>query len=336
MAKVRTIVLGTGGIARWHLRNMYAQRRTTEVVALVDPSTEVRARTTAFLRETCGVEEPPPCFDDFKAVLKAGVEAEAMLIATPHSLHYAQAMAGLKAGLHLLIEKPMVLSAREARALIKARDQADRIVSVAFPGSFSPALQKAQELLAKGTLGNVGGIEAHAWQQWLRGTVGTWRQDPAISGGGFLFDTGSHMVNTVVELGGADVGEVYAQVDNCGSPVEINSTVTGRFRHGVFFAMTAMGNSIQGHSQVRVFGDEGVLETGIWGERLNLMLRKKEGWQAVKYRPQRGGVWSQFVRVLDGRRANPCPPEVGLRFAKLMDGIRQSAAEGRLVKLRAS
>ena len=64
---------------------------------------------------------------------------------------------------------------------------------------------KTKALIPSGVIGRVTAISAFAHQQWKRGTVGSWRQDPEISGGGFLFDSGSHMINTEVDILGEDV-----------------------------------------------------------------------------------------------------------------------------------
>jgi len=63
-------------------------------------------------------------------------------------------------------------------------------------------------------------------------TVGKWRHDPTIAGDGCHFDMGSHMANTVVDLIGQDVVEVCALMGQCGTRVDINSTLSGRFRYG--------------------------------------------------------------------------------------------------------
>jgi predicted dehydrogenase len=170
-------------------------------------------------------------------------------------------------------------------------------------------------------------------QNWKTPTRGSWRQDPAISGGGFLFDTGSHMVNTVIDLVGEDVAEVGALLDRRGTPVEIVSAVNGRFVNGTYFSLTAAGDSIQCQSHIAVFGSEAVLRTGIWGEVLEIKRLADKAFSPVPLR-RSSGVWEQFLRVRRGTLANPCPPEVGLRFARVMDMINASAQSGRVVRRR--
>ena len=163
--------------------------------------------------ETC-----PPFFRTIGEFIKNQGDANAALIVTPHKFHFENARECLTNGMDVLLEKPMVMNASEAKRLIGIRDQTKRILVVAFPGSLSPAVQKAKDLLAEGAIGNITGVSAFAHQNWKSMTIGTWRQDPEMSGGGFLFDTGSHMVNTVVDLIGDDVAQASALFDNRGTP----------------------------------------------------------------------------------------------------------------------
>ncbi|MBF6595757.1 MAG: Gfo/Idh/MocA family oxidoreductase [Thermaceae bacterium] len=322
MAKVKTIVVGTGSMARGHIRTMLDMQRSTLLVGFVEPSEASRAQTQAIFAERgrgC-----PPFYDSIQQLIEAQGSPDAALIATPHKYHLENARDCLLGDIDVCLEKPMVMNVAQARELIALRDKTRRLVMVAFPGSLSPAIWEAKRLIVEGTLGKITAIAAFAYQHWKQATQGTWRQNPEISGGGFLFDTGSHMVNTVVDLLGEDVAQVRALFDNRGTPVEIASSVSGVSKSGVLFSLTGAGDSIQCNSEITVFGDRAVLKTGIWGESLALKKQNQPEFVAVKYRPSKG-PWEQFLKVRGGKMENPCPPEVGLRFAKLMDMIRQSA-----------
>ncbi len=257
--------------------------------------------------------------------------ADAALIVTPHKFHLSNTLDCLDAGLDVLLEKPMVLNAREARKLIEARDRTGRLVVVAFPGSLSPAVAKARAMIAGGRLGRVTAISGFVHQGWKKGSAGTWRQDPVVSGGGLLFDTGSHLLNTMADLAGADVAEVSATLDNDGAPVEILAAASGRFKNGIVFSFTGAGDSIRCSSQITFFGDKGILQIGMWGEYLRFNKPASQEYLPVPL-PKSLGVWEQFLKVRAGRMANPCPPEIGLRFAFLMDMIHRSAKTGRAAK----
>jgi predicted dehydrogenase len=328
MRQIRSIVVGTGGFARHHIRTMMDMKRTTKIVGFVEPGEPSRQATAALFMER--KQSCPPFYATIKELVRDQGAADAALICSPHKFHFENAKDCLQSGMDVLIEKPMVMNGAEARRLIELRDTTGRLVMIAFPGSLSPAVWKAKQLIARGAIGEVSTISAYAHQAWKVATVGTWRQNPEVSGGGFLFDTGSHMVNTVVELLGSDVACVSALLDNRGTPVEINSSVSGRSKNGIVFSLAGAGDSVQCCSQIVVFGSRGVLRTGIWGECLLLKKAAAADFAPIPF-PKSGGPWAQFLRVRAGKMANPCPPEVGLRFANLMDMIRRSAETGRMI-----
>lgn len=331
MARVSTIVVGTGGFARGHIRRMCAQKKTTRIVGLVETSEKQREATRKVFDEAhiaC-----PPFFSSIKELVAKQGAPETACICTPHSLHKPHILEALKAGIDVLVEKPMVLDAAEARAVIRARDRSGRLLSVAFPGSYSPNIRKARAMIEAGEIGTLVAISAYCHQAWKKATTGTWRQDPAISGGGFLFDTGSHMVNTVVDLAGSNVSELSALLDPRGTPVEILSAVSGRFANGAVFALCAAGESVNCQSRVMVMGSEAVLITGIWGETLQIIRNGKPEPEVIPSEPWEG-VWQRFLLVRAGKLPDPCPAEIGLRFAGLMDLIRESAASGAMARAK--
>lgn len=326
MPRVKTILIGAGGFARYHLDTMLDMRRTTAIVGIVEPSAASRRATAALFAEkevSC-----PPFHATVRELVAAQGVADAALICSPHKFHFENASDCLQAGMDVCIEKPMVMNAAEAEELIALRNATGRLVMVAFPGSLSPAVWKAKQLLARGAIGEVSAMAAFVHQSWKTLAAGTWRQDPEISGGGFLFDTGSHMINTVVDLLGAEVASVIALLDKRGAPVEINSSVSGMSTNGVVFSLAGAGDCVQCCSEVFVFGDRGIIKTDVWGQFLFMKKGAQAEFRPVPFRKSRG-PWEQFLRVRAAKMDNPCPPEVGLRFAKLMDMIRRSAATGR-------
>ena len=144
------------------------------------------------------------------------------------------------------------------------------------------------------------------------------------------------MLNTVVDLAGEEFVEVAAWLDNYHRPVEILGAVIGRLESGALVTLHGCGEAIRGStdSEIRVFCSKGNLLTGIWGERLLLQKEGRKLMRKVEV-PVSLGVWEQFLAVRDGKIANPCPPEVGLRMARLYDAIVASSAKnGQPVKCK--
>ena len=332
---IRVGFIGTGAMARTHLREMI-ERPDTTVVAICEPAEHAAARATEVFDQHA-LPAPPNEPDWRRFVDTYADQLDAVFIITPHVFHFEQAIACLEAGLDVLVEKPMVMNAEEATALIETRDRTGRLVVVAFQGSLSPQVREAARLLRSGDLGPILNISAVVWQNWASSTVGTWRQQPAIAGGGFMFDTGAHMLNTVADLAGEDFVEVAAWLEDDSYPVDVRATVMARLASGALVTMNACGSAIPScHSDIRVFTPKAIVRTGIWGETLEIQRSGGRGLRKVRSVAPLP-VWEQFLNVRSGRIENPSPPEVGLRMARLWDAIRESAANrGNVVRLEAA
>ncbi len=225
----------------------------------------------------------------------------------------------------------MVMTATEAEALIATRDRTGRLLVVGFQGSLSPRVRAAARMIAAGELGAMLNIDAVVWQDWAVNSLGTWRQDPVVSGGGFLFDTGAHMLNTVCDLAGEDVAAVAAWLEDDGAPVDVRGVVMARMVSGALVTMNGCGRAIPSlGSDIRVFCERATLRTGIWGEHLEIQRHGED--RPSRPRSVRSRtVWEQFLAVRAGREPNPSPPEVGLRMARLWDAIRASSERGGVV-----
>ncbi|MGL4648852.1 MAG: Gfo/Idh/MocA family protein, partial [Caldilineaceae bacterium] len=323
-----TLIVGCGGMARHHLRQMLRQPQRTQVTAIVEPSLASYEAAAALFAEFG--REAPPRFDDLYSLLSAQPGAfDAAFIITPHVYHHDQAFACLEAGVDVLLEKPMVMNRSEAHSLLATQARTQRTLVVAFNGSLSPRIRTAARWVQEKSLGELVSISATVWQSWKPRTMGTWRQDPSQSGGGFLFDTGAHMLNTVCDLAGEPFVEVSARLDPRGAPVDIVGVIWGRLRSGAWVSLHASGDTTPRSgamgSDVRVFCSEGWLRTGIWGERLEVQRPDADAAVTVRTGPQ-PGAWETFLRIRNGEVPNPAPALLGARMACLWDAIQASSA----------
>ncbi len=320
-------MIGTGDMARGHIRRILTHFPNTSIPVICDPS-EKMAQIAADLCVELGHPAPKNEPDLGKLLATYGDELDVAFINSPHKFHHEQAVACLEAGLDVLLEKPMVMTAEEAIDLISVRDKTGRTLVVAFQGSLSPEVRMADKLLRGGTLGTVRNIDAQVWQDWNQNQTDTWRQVPEISGGGFMFDTGAHMLNTVSDLAGEPFVEVAAFLDNLGKPVDILGVVIGRLQSGTLVTLNACGEAFPScHSEIKLVGTQAMMRTGVWGKYLDIRYRGHDDWTPIPVPPTLG-VWEQFMAVRLGQIDNPSPPEVGLRMAYLWDAIRASAANG--------
>ena len=321
---VRMAVIGCGNMGRHHLRSILQQTDTTEMAVLCDPAPAAIEESAKLFAEA---GQAMPAVEPDLQKLLVDYDLDAAFIVTPHALHHDQAKACLEAGVDVLVEKPMAMNAAEARSLIEIRDETGKLLVVAFNGSLSPEIRESVRLLRSGDLGKLLSISATIWQSWGPGTTGKWRQVPEISGGGFMFDTGAHVLNTVADLAGEEFVEVAAWTDNCGRPVETLAAVIARLESGALVTFHGCGETVRTcKSDIRVFCTDAILRTGAWGRWLEIQRDGEAEFTPIELPPSLGS-WEQFLAVRNGEFPNPSPPEVGLRMARLYDAIKASAAK---------
>ena len=322
--RVRMGFIGSGVMARVHMESM-VRDDLAEIVAVSEPSSSAYAATVALFQQAGA--KPPINEPDWRRFVASSRRRARCCV------HRDPPRPPFRAGERLPRSRARC-PAREAdgderrgsqRADLDARPDRPDCSSSSFQGSLSPQVRTASKLLRSGELGAILGIDAVVWQDWAQNTAGTWRQDLALSGGGFLFDTGAHMLNTVSDLAGEDFIEVAAWLENDDAPVDIRAVIMGRLASGALVTMHGCGSAIPScDSDIRVFCSQAILRTGIWGERLE--LQRAGAPRARKMTPVGPThVWQRFASVRAGLEPNPSPPEVGLRMAHLWDAIRESA-----------
>ncbi len=128
---------------------------------------------------------------------------ELVVVACPNTEHAAMSVAAMRAGAHVLCEKPMAVGASEAERMRDAADETGRRLFVGFPNRHRPEILALERLVADGSLGKVLSVRCG----WMRRTgipgMGTWFARRSLSGGGALIDLGSHVMHVALRLSGA-------------------------------------------------------------------------------------------------------------------------------------
>ena len=187
--KIRVGFIGCGGNSRGHGRSIM-QTPDAEIVALADIS---ESAIQAF-RENVGVSSEVPAYTDYREML-AATKPDAVEISTPHTLHFQQIMDSLDAGCHVLTEKPMVCTVEHAREVIDKVKETGKHLMIGYQRHLQPTYAYCRNVVQSGELGSVHFVTAHQGQNWYRNQQGRWRMDPALSGGGQLNDSGSHLLD---------------------------------------------------------------------------------------------------------------------------------------------
>jgi predicted dehydrogenase len=183
--RLRVAVLGAGYIAAYHAHAVRAHPRADLVMAA-----NWRPESLAALARANSIERTTTEWRD----VAVAADLDAVVIATPNSLHAEQAITCLEAGKHVMVEKPMAIDVDEADAMIAAAERTERRLMVAHCWRFHPDVQALRGRIASGGLGTVvktRGYGVHAG--W--GPSG-WFTDPALAGGGALADMGVHAIDT--------------------------------------------------------------------------------------------------------------------------------------------
>jgi predicted dehydrogenase len=240
-------------------------------------------------------------------------------------------MEALDQGCHVLMEKPMVTRAEHAYTLAAKVKESGKVFTIGYNTSCTPAFEYLREKIRSNAFGKLELVTGYLTQWWMKGTVGAWRQNPALSGGGQAYDSGAHLMNSLVWSVESRPAEVFAFVDNHGTKVDINSVIAIRFENGVMASLIISGNCpaaagpmsfIFENGRVDIDGwGGGYLDVFVKGEPENPELPKVDG------TPDRN-----FVDTVLGR----CEPKTsalnGIYHTEIMDAIYQAAATGKPVR----
>ena len=188
---VRLAVVGAGAIAQLAHIPVLSKMRGARLVALCDnDGPKARALADRF--------EIPDVFTDFEELLDSD-ELDGVVIATPNHLHEPHALSALRAGVDVLCERPLALTARGVDRVIAAAAKAGRKVLVGNNHRFRSDVQALDRFLSNGELGTIVGVRAGAYEQQ---PAAGWRLRRAESGGGAFMEHGFNLLDLALWLAG--------------------------------------------------------------------------------------------------------------------------------------
>lgn len=305
-------VVGCGGFARWHLKCLL-DAPEAEVVALCDPSEEALVHARALDARLAGL---PTCADH-RALLDRG-DLDAVLISTPHTQHIGQIEDAFAQGLHVLCDKPLCTSVMDVQRAIVARDRAAKLGMVSYQRHVEAPYVFLRDKIRSGAIGEVRTIQTLLCQNWRSGTRGKWRQEPALSGGGFLLDSGSHILDAVLWITGLTPQSALAVVEHRGTPVDIDVSTTVRFEGGAIGSFAFFGDAQEWFEEMRFYGTNGALS--IVSGRVE--WRDAAGHKmAVESFPWSPSPDAHFARCVLGQEPVAAPFEDAERTARLKEMI---------------
>jgi 1,5-anhydro-D-fructose reductase (1,5-anhydro-D-mannitol-forming) len=188
--------------------------------------------------------------------------ADAVYVGTPVLLHAPQTIACLRAGMHVLCEKPTAMNYAEACTMQQAAEETGRTLGVAYYRRMYPKVNRAMELIQAGRIGRPVFVEAtcHSWFQ-VEDVERDWRADPKRAGGGPLYDIASHRIDLINYMFGQPVrvtGQVSTLVQSMA--VEDNATVLVEYDSGVRGLVDVRWHSRLVRDEFRIRGTDGEME----------------------------------------------------------------------------
>ena len=246
-------LVGPGFIAAHHID---AVRRLgfVDVLAIAGSST---ASATAAARKL----DVPLGYGSFEELI-ADSSIHVVHNTTPNYLHHAVSLAALRAGKHVVSDKPLALNSAECRELVEAAAAAGVVNAVTFNYRGNPLVQEARARIAAGELGALSFIHGQYLQDWMTDDrVYSWRSDPAKGGtSSALADIGSHWCDLAEHLAGAKVISVLA---------DISTVVSTRY---------TAGHSAQAFQELSETGNAALKPVTVTGEDLaTVLLRFSNG-----------------------------------------------------------
>ena len=311
------------------------------------------ARMTAFVsgspakQKDLGARYGVSRFYDYRNFdsIAADPEIDCVYVILPVGLHAEYAIRALKAGKHVLTEKPMASTSAECAAMIAAAKQANRQLGVAYRIHFEPTNIRAKQLIDSGEIGDIRFVSAdHGFNADPNYGPHKWRLEKALAGGGSMFDIGIYGLNTSLMMLGQEPVELSARY--------IYPKDDPRFREvegGIEYRLrTANGVSVSGSSsyswspylsQQRYMGSKGTvfMKPATTYDRNTIFVEGNGPNREIGA----GNPLTQFQNQIDAfslaAKANTphkTPGEMGLRDIRLIEAMYRSANNGgEIVKL---
>ena len=349
MKPFKVAIIGAGGIARHHAKFLKAmEKEGVELVAAADPS----EKSMAAFREVAGPDVRS--FADYRVMLKEMREVDAVDICTPNGLHADNTIDSLRAGKHVMVEKPMAMNAAQAEQMLDVARAEGRQLIIGFQHRFDAKTRIIREQVTNGAFGKIMYVRAQALRR--RG-IPNWgvfgRKD--LQGGGPMIDIGVHILESAHYMVGSprpvsctgntwtyhgnkpsNVYSVWPNWDHGTYTVEDLAVGMIRFDTGM---MLTIESSFVAHIEkdvwnIQVFGETGGANwesSQIFADHGGYMMNMTPGFMpktdVFEYKMR------HFVEVCRDGRTNEAPGEHGLMVQKMLDGVYASSEKGREVAI---
>lgn len=300
----------------------------------------------------------PSAFSEYQELL-AKEQLDAVVVCSAPNLHYEEARAALQRGLHVLVEKPMSLTAAQSRELVSLAEQRGRQLLISAPWHYTRHGQQARRLVTSGRIGEVRMISmlmtnpvAHLIRNasaepthvhetpYLKPRAETY-SDPEIAGGGQSYTQVSHAAAYLTFLTGMWPARVFARFHNDGSRLDIYDVLNIELENGCVVSLASTGATAVDRRDfdVRIYGTKGTLFLELWQGSMKLVPLDGEGvtdflpLSPEEIYPERAPA-KNLVDCARNPDANLSPGSLGLAAMEVIQAACISARSGEDVDIR--
>lgn len=341
MSRVRVGVIGAGWFATTNHIPVLSRRPDVELTAVCRLGQDA-LRT---VRETFGFRFAT---EDYRELLEQDLDA--VIVSSPHDLHYEHASAALRAGLHVVCEKPLTLDPAHAWDLVQLAEQNKRHLVVPYGWNYKPFVQQAKRLIDDGAVGNIQYVVcrmASPTKGFFAGEItvpagwtptvsspepGTWRS--VHRGGGYGYGQVTHVAGLLFWLTQLRASRVACLMTSPDSPVDLYDSAIVTFTSGATGSISGAATLPDGSSfqlELQIFGTHGMIALDAEVGRERVLLARHDGTRKeVVVEPGEGSYScvepiDRFIDLIQGRGSNDSPGCVAACAVELIDGMYRSA-----------
>jgi predicted dehydrogenase len=295
--------------------------------------------------------------DMFRAEGQSGDKIDFVIIVTPNNTHYPIAKLAIENGIHVVCDKPLTTTSRDAEELSHLASKKDLLFCVTYAYAGYPMIKHLREMVRGGELGNIRFVSAEYPQDWLATPLektgqkqAAWRTDPKLAGvSNCVGDIGSHIENMVSYITGLKIQRLLARLDHFGEGRVLDDNASIMIEYdksakGLYWSSQIAVGHDNGF-RVRVYGTKASLEwvqenpdhakvafidkpTEILSRGRDKMFPRAQALSRIPSGHPEGyfecfaNLYSTFLGALSKKIAGEPPTEDDLDFPGLEDGIR--------------
>ena len=283
------IIIGFGNQGQWHCDNINERIDDLQVIGGYDIKEE---KADAMRKRGVKVYKSPE-------EVWADTEADTVLVSTPNNFHKDYCIAAMRAGKHVVCEKPVCMNLSELDEVLKVADETGMVFTVHQNRRWDADYRVVKNIIDNNIIGKPYYIDSRLFG--CKGLPGDWRSIRA-TGGGMLYDWSVHLIDQMIDLVHSEPESVFVDAINVRFPeVDDCNKILVRFKNGVRYQIVVDSWCYIGENRWHICGDDGTAVVPVWGGTEGKVIKaniKEIGWE------------EGFVFTSNGRSSTMAPRPV--------------------------